>query len=140
MKGAVIWLTAGNVAEVKIALASIVATLALYQVLLMAVGYGKLRLPFLKPGPASRSHRAVGDGIVVLALVTAIMCISYFEVEDENVVHAALGSALLVALGLKIAVVRRWIAADRLLPWLGILVLLLFLATWLSSAAPYLVK
>lgn len=140
MKGAVIWLTAGNVAEVKIMLASIVAALVLYQVLLIAVGYGKLRVPFLKSGAASRSHRALGDGIVVLTIVTAIMCISYFEVEDENVVHAALGTALLVLLAVKIAAVRRWIRADRLLPWLGVSVLLLFLATWLSSAAPYLMK
>ena len=38
-------LTRGNVTEVKVVLASIVAALAVNQVLLMAVGYGKLRLP-----------------------------------------------------------------------------------------------
>lgn len=37
--------TRGNVTEVKVVLASIVTVLAAYQVTLMAVGYGKLRLP-----------------------------------------------------------------------------------------------
>ena len=35
--------------------------LAVYQLALIAVAYGKLRLPFLDPPPAGRSHRAVGD-------------------------------------------------------------------------------
>jgi hypothetical protein len=38
-------LTRGNVTEVKVVLASIVAALAVYQVVLMSVGYEKLRLP-----------------------------------------------------------------------------------------------
>ena len=47
----------GNVEEVKVVLASVVAALAIYQVLLMAVGYGKLRLPFLA---SSRRPRPIG--------------------------------------------------------------------------------
>ena len=54
-------LSRGNVAQVKTVLATIVIALALYQLALMAVGYGKLRLPFLKPRAVSFSHRAVGD-------------------------------------------------------------------------------
>jgi len=46
-------LSRGNVEEVKVVLASVVAALAIYQVLLMAVGYGRLRLPFLASRPAS---------------------------------------------------------------------------------------
>ena len=53
-------LSRGNVEEVKVVLASIVAALAMYQVLLMAVGYGKLRLPFLASRPASSTHRGGG--------------------------------------------------------------------------------
>lgn len=131
------WITRGNVTEVKIVLASIVAALAIYQVVLMAVGYGKLPLPFLSPAPASRAHRAIGDSILVLTVLTAVMCISYFEVEDENVAHAVLGTSLLLVLALKVAVVRRWVGRDAWLPWLGITVLLLFAATWLLSAASF---
>jgi hypothetical protein len=129
-------ITRGNLAEVKILLASVVAALAIYQVLLMAVGYGKIRLPFLKPKPASRAHRAIGDCILVLALFTALACISYFEVEDDNLLHAVFGTALLLVLALKVAVVRRWVGRDAMLPYLGISLLLLFAATWASSAAP----
>ena len=68
-------ITRGNVAEIQIVLASIVATLALYQVTLMAVGYGKLRLPFLAPAPASVAHRAIGHVITPLAVVVAVMCL-----------------------------------------------------------------
>ena len=132
------WFTRGNVTEVKIILASIVAALALYQVALITVGYKKLALPFLTPGSASRTHRAIGDGILVLTVLVALMCISYFEIEDENVTHSIFGGLLLLALALKVAVVRKWIPANRALPPLGITVGLLFIATWLSSAAPYL--
>ena len=46
----------GNVTEVKVVLASVVATLAVYQAVLMSIGYGKLRPPFLGSGPASSAH------------------------------------------------------------------------------------
>jgi len=75
-------LSRGNVEEVKVVLASVVAALAIYQVLLMAVGYGRLRLPFLASRPASSTHRAVGDTIVVITLLIAFMFISYFGFED----------------------------------------------------------
>ena len=138
MEGLFVSLARGNLAEVKIVLASIVAALAVYQLLLMAVGYGKLSLPFLAPLPASRAHRAIGDSILVLTVFTALACISYFEVEDDNLLHALFGSALLVTLAVKVAVVRRWTGRDAMLPYLGGAVFLLFAATWASSAAPYL--
>jgi hypothetical protein len=59
-------LTRGNLSQVKTVLASIVAALAVYQVALMAVGYGKLRLPFLSARAASFSHRAAGDTIALI--------------------------------------------------------------------------
>ena len=132
-------LTRGNVPEVKIVLATVVALLAAYQVGLMAVGYGKLRLPFLKPLPASKAHRAIGDSIVAVTVTIAIMCIGYFGFEDNSAVHILLACALLAALAFKILVIRRLRRLDRLLPTLGILVFLLFWATWLSAAAGHLI-
>jgi hypothetical protein len=134
--------TRGNVTEVKVVLASIVAALAVYQVVLMAVGYGKLRPPFLEAGPASRAHRAIGDAIVVVTVVVAIMCLSYFglsEVEDtRGLLHVIAAVALLAVIALKIAVVRRWHAMGRFLPYIGGSLLLLFAATWITSAGDFL--
>ena len=131
-------LTRGNLSEVKIVLATVVALLAPYQVGLMAVGYGKLRLPFLKPLPASKAHRAIGDSIVAVTLAVAIMCVGYFGFEDDSAVHILLACALLAMLGFKILVVRRLHRLGHLLPALGIMVILLFWATWLSAAAEHL--
>src|SRR5688500_8355679 len=100
-------LTRGNVSEVKIVLATVVALLAAYQVGLMAFGYGKLRLPFLKPLPASKAHRAIGDSIVAVTVAVAILCIGYFGFEDDSAVHILLAIALIAMLGFKILVVRR---------------------------------
>jgi Family of unknown function (DUF6529) len=131
-------LTRGNVSEVKIVLATAVALLAVYQVALMAVGYGKVRLPFLGPRPASKAHRAIGDSIVAVTLVVAVMCIGYFGFEDDASVHILLACALIAVLGFKILVVRRLHRLGHLLPTLGITVFLLFWATWLSAAAEHL--
>ncbi|MFN2488242.1 MAG: DUF6529 family protein [Actinomycetota bacterium] len=101
-------LAGGNVTEVKVVLASVVAALAAYQVFLMAVGYGKLRLPFLGAKPASFTHRAVGDTIVVITIAVAFMCLAYFGFEDgdsgeetRTAVHVAAGTLLLAVLALK---------------------------------------
>ena len=138
-------LSRGNVEEVKVVLASVVAALAIYQVLLMAVGYGKLRLPFLAARPASSTHRAVGDTIVVITLLIAFMCISYFGFEDGDsdeetraLLHATAGSALVAVLAFKVVVVRWWHGMGRFLPVLGLTVFALFMITWLSSAGDYL--
>lgn len=139
MSEAMIWATRGNLPDVKVVLASVVAALALYQVLLMGVGYGKLRLRFLGAAPASRAHHAIGDTAVLVVLLTSAACLSYFELEDDNLGHILAASALLVVLAVKIAVVRRWLPGDWLLPWLGSAVLILFLLTWATSAARYLV-
>lgn len=135
-------LTFGNVTEVKVVLASIVASLAAYQVFLMAVGYGKLRLPFLGSKPASAAHRAVGDAIVVVTLIVAFMCISYFGFDEGEdgpaALHVVFGSLLLAVLALKVVVVRWWHSAGRFLPPLGITVFVLFTLTWLTSAGNFL--
>ena len=139
----------GNVTEVKVVLASIVAILAVYQVLLMAVGYGKLRLPWLKPGPASFTHRAVGDTILLVTLLVAFMCIGYFEFEDgiehadegektRVTLHVIGGTAVVAVLAFKVIVVRWWHQLGRALPLLGLSVLTLFVLTWITSAGDYL--
>ncbi|HVF52083.1 MAG TPA: DUF6529 family protein [Actinomycetota bacterium] len=142
-------ITFGNITEVKVVLTSVVLALAVYQVFLMAVGYGKLKLPFLAPRSASFTHRAVGDSIVVVALAVAFMCIGYFEISDgiehatdgEEVrvtVHVVAAILLLMALALKIVVVRWWHAMGRFLPAIGLSIFVLFIITWVTSAADFL--
>ena len=128
----------GNPTEVKVLLASVAMALAVYQLVLIAVGYGKLRPPFLAARPASAAHRASGDTILVVLVVTAIMCVSYFEIEDDATLHAITGAALLAVLALKVVVIRWWHAASRFLPLLGALVFVLLAVTWASSAGTFL--
>lgn len=133
--------TRGNVAGVKVVLTSVVSVLAIYQVLLMSIGYGKLRLPFLNSRPASATHRAVGDSVVVVTLLIAFMCLTYFGWDDGghgsdegSSLHAIPGLLLIGVLALKIVVVRWWHAMGRYLPALGTTVFVLFTVTWLMSA------
>jgi hypothetical protein len=130
-------LTRGNVTEVKVVLATVVLALAVYQVVLAAVAYGWLRLPFLESHSASWTHRASGDAIVVLAILVAPACIAFYGFEDGGA-HAVFGVILLGVLALKIAVVRFGGRLSRLLPLLGISVLALFGLTWLTSAGDFL--
>ena len=127
----------GNPTEVKVVLASVATALALYQVVLAAVVYRKLRPRFLDSGPAAFTHRASGDTIAVLLIVVAIMCLSYFELED-SAFHAVTGFLLLVVLAVKVLVIRWWHSAGRFLPVLGISVFLLLTATWASTAGAFL--
>lgn len=131
-------LTRGNVTEVKVVLASVVAALACYQLVLIAVAYGKLRPRFLSAAAASFSHRAAGDAIVVVSVVVAVMCVSYFELEDDTTAHVIAAIALLTVLAAKIAVVRWLPRLSALLPLLGISVWVLFALTWATSAGDFL--
>ncbi len=119
-------------------LASVALALAVYQLVLIAVGYGKLRPPFLEARPAASAHRAVGDTIAVLLVVTAFMCVSYFGFEDDATLHVIAGVSLLAILAIKIVVVRWWHSMGRLLPGLGISVWLLLALTWITSAGDFL--
>jgi Family of unknown function (DUF6529) len=130
-------LTRGNVTEVKVVLASVVLGLAVYQVLLAAVAYGWLRLPFLQQGSASWTHRASGDTILVLTVVIAIMCIGYSGFEDGGA-HSIVTTILLGMFATKVLVVRFGGRLGRLLPLLGVSVLILFGITWLTSAGDFL--
>ncbi len=131
-------LTRGNPTEVKVLLASVALGLAVYQLVLIAVGYGKLRPRFLAAAPAARTHRAVGDTIAVLLVITAVMCGGYFGFEDDASLHMVAAIALLSVLALKIAVIRWWHGLGRFLPALGISVWVLLALTWLTSAGDFL--
>lgn len=138
MEGLIDSVTRGNPTEVKVLLATVALAVAVYQLVLIAIGYGKLRPPFLAAAPASRTHRAVGDTIAVLLVVTALMCVGYFGLEDDASLHMVAAIALLSVLALKIAVIRWWHALGRFLPALGISVWLLLALTWVTSAGDFL--
>jgi Family of unknown function (DUF6529) len=131
-------LTRGNPTEVKVVLASVALALAVYQLVLISIGYGKLRPPFLAAAPASATHRAVGDTIVVVLVVVAFMCVGYFGLEDDATLHIVAAIGLLFVLALKIVVIRWWHGMGRFLPALGISVWLLLALTWLTSAGDFL--
>jgi hypothetical protein len=142
-------LTFGNVPQVKSVLTTVVFALAVYQVGMMAVGYGKVRVPFLKPKAASLAHRSVGDAILPITVLVGWMCLAYFGIEDgiehaaygestRAFLHVVFGSLLLAVLVLKVVVIRWWSALDRFLPHLGLTVFGLFALTWVTSAGDYL--
>jgi hypothetical protein len=129
----------GNVTEVKVIVTTVALALAAYQLALIAVGYGKVRLGILDPEPATRTHRASGDTIVVLLVIVAVMCASYFGLEEDDAAfHAVTGALLLIVLAVKVAVIRWWHSMSRFLPVLGISAFLLLGATWLSTAGTFL--
>lgn len=139
----------GNVTEVKVVLASVIVALAVFQVFLMAVGYGKVRLSLLKPRAASFTHRAVGDTLLVLTLVVTWMCVGYFGISDgieharpgeglRAAVHVVSALALLAVLTLKVIVVRWAHSLGRFLPHFGLTVFSLFVIVWVSSVGDYL--
>lgn len=130
-------LTRGNVTEVKVVLATVVLALAAYQLVLAAVSYGKLRTRLLESGPATWAHRASGDTILVLAVLVAAACISFYGFEDGGA-HAVFGCLVLAALALKVLAVRFGGSSSPLLPWLGAALFVLFTATWLTSAGDFL--
>jgi Family of unknown function (DUF6529) len=143
--------TGGHATAVKIVLTSVMLALAVYQIILIGVGYGKVRPPFLSAASASMAHRAVGDAILVLVVVVAAMCLGYYGIEDSVeegapgpesrvTLHVVSGFALVGVLALKLAVLHLWRRAQRLLPLLGVSVLTLLFLTWLSSAGAFLVR
>lgn len=131
-------LTRGNVTEVKVVLASVVLALAVYQLLLAAVAYGWIRLPFLSAAPASLAHRASGDTIVLLTVAVALMCVGYYGFDEDGGTHAVVGYFVLGAIVLKVLAVRIGGAAGRLLPLFGMSLFVLLGITWWTSAGDFL--
>ena len=141
MEEFVIDLTNGNVAEVKVLLATVIAALAIYQLFLAAVGYGVIRIPFLANPAALRGHRAIGDTIFALAVITGAMCLGVYGFEEDGGVHAIAGAAVIGVLLVKTLVVRSSsLRIGRLLPPLGIAVFFLFVLTWGTSAGDFLLE
>ena len=133
-------ITRGNPTEVKVLLASAALALAVYQLVLITVGYGKVRPPFLSPGPASFAHRATGDAIVVILAFVAVTCVSVYGFEDDAALHIAAALGLLAVLTVKIVVVRWWHSMSRFLPVLGGSVWVLLAVTWITSAGAFLAE
>ncbi len=124
--------------EVKVVLASVALALAVYQLVLIAVTYGKVRPPFVAGRAAGLAHRASGDAIAVLLVVVATMCLALFGFEDDAAAHVAAACGLLAALAAKIAVLRVFPGLGRLLPVLGTAVFVLLALTWITSAGAFL--
>jgi hypothetical protein len=127
-----------NVTEVKVVLASVALALAVYQLVLIAVGYGKVRVPFLAGRVASTAHRTIGDTIALLLVVVGVTCVTVYGFDDDATAHAIAGTALLAVLTLKVAVVRRGLGLGRALPALGATVFALLAVTWATSAGDFL--
>ena len=137
VEGLIEELTRGNVTEVKVVLATVIVALAIYQLVLAAVSYGKVRPRFLESGPATWAHRAAGDTILVLAVLVALACIGFYGWEEGGA-HAIFGCLVLGALATKVLAVRIGGSSSPLLPWIGIALFGLFVATWLTSAGDFL--
>lgn len=127
----------GNVAEVKVVLASVALALAAYQVALAAVAYQRLKPRLLAATVASWVHRASGDVILLLVAVTATACVSYYGFEDGGA-HAVAACILLVVLAAKVLAVRLGGRLGRLLPLLGLSLFAALAVTWLTSAGDFL--
>ena len=110
-------ITRGNPGSVKTVLASVVLALAVYQLILAAIGYRKL--PIIEAKHAFFTHRASGDVIAVLLVLVALMCLGVYGIEDDYVLHVVTGAAAVVVLAIKVAVVRSGVGG-RFLPVLGI--------------------
>jgi hypothetical protein len=125
----------GNPGSVKAVLASVVLALAVYQIVLAAIGYRKL--PVIDAQPAFFTHRASGDMIAVLVVIIALMCIAVFGFENDYMLHISAACLALIVLAIKIAVVRSGVGS-RFLPLLGVTLFALLAVTWLSVVPGFL--
>ena len=129
--------TRGNVTEVKVVVATVALALAVYQLVLAAVAYDKLRPRRLSSGVASWVHRASGDAILVLVVLVAVACIAVYGFEEGGA-HAVLGTAVLAVLAAKVLAVRLGGGLSRLIPYLGLTLFALLAAAWATSAGDFL--
>jgi hypothetical protein len=124
----------GNVASVKTVLTTVALALAVYQLALIAVAYGRVRLPALAAPSAGVAHRAAGDTIAALLAFLAVACLAVYGFEDDMMVHNIAGAALVALLVAKITVVRWRLGMSRGLPLFGLTVFALLAVTWATSA------
>jgi hypothetical protein len=131
----VVDITRGNPSSVKAVLASVVLALAVYQLLLAAIGYRKL--PLIDEQAAFFTHRASGDAIAVLIVVVALMCVAVFGFEDDYTLHTAAALGALAVLAVKIFVVRSG-KGGQYLPYLGTTLFILLAITWFTVVPSFL--
>lgn len=118
---------------IKAVLTTIALVLAANQLFLIAVGYGKLRLPGLSAAVASRTHRRFGDVIIVLVLVTGAMCAIVYGIdEDDMVTHGVAGAVLAGVFAVKVGIVRLG-GPGWAFPLLGLTLATLLAVTWATS-------
>lgn len=131
-------LTDGNVTPVKVVLASVALGLAVYQLVLAAVAYGKVRPSVLSSRVASLAHRSSGDVIAFLLVFVSLACLAEYGWDEDGRDHAVYGAALMAVLGCKVLVVRFGLGLGRALPLLGVALFVLLSLTWGGSALDYL--
>ncbi|HEY6762713.1 MAG TPA: DUF6529 family protein [Baekduia sp.] len=134
MEDALDSLMRGNVASVKAVLTTVALALAVYQLALIAVVYGRVRVPALAAPSASFAHRAAGDTIAALLACVAAACLAVYGFEDGMLVHGLAGAALVAVLAAKVAVVRLGLGLGDRLPLFGLTVFALLALTWATSA------
>jgi hypothetical protein len=127
VEGFFVEITRGNPGSVKSVLASVVLALAVYQLILAAIGYRKL--PIIDGAHAFFTHRASGDVIAVLLALVALMCLAVYGIENDYVLHAVTGAAAVAVLAVKVAVIRSGVGG-RFLPVLGITLFTLLAISW----------
>src|SRR6202171_1421737 len=134
-------LSGGQVTWVKIVLTSVLVVLAIYQLSLAAVFYGKVRVPILAGRVAAVTHRSSGDAICVVVVLIGLACLSGYQIGDAlehrgiRVAAHVVVTLLLAVLAVKVMIVRfGGRRASQLLPYFGGSVLLLLIGSWATSS------
>lgn len=135
-------LSGGQVTSVKVVLTTVLVVLAVYQLCLAAIFYGKVRVPVLAGRVAAVTHRSSGDAICVVVVLIGLMCVSGYQIGDalehrgtRVAAHVVVSTLLVVVLATKVMVVRfGGKRLSRVLPYFGGSVLLLFVGSWATSS------
>ena len=138
-----------TVIQMKVVATTLIAVLAVGQLLGALVIYGKL--PITAPRWLGPVHRASGAVTVVLALFVGYHCLwalglewghlpDGHEVSTRAMAHGVLGCAVFGAAAVKVAAVRAKRAPGWFLPVAGGLLFTLFVAVILTSAVWYYVN
>lgn len=132
--------TDGHLLAWKVVVATIVFALAGLQVAMAARFWGVLNVSFLSGSTAVKVHRASGWTALVLGVLVGFSCLvgpAGPTSPTRVLLHSVFGAALFAALAVKFSVLKLVIGKDRLLPFLGSAVFLLFFAIWLTSVFDY---
>lgn len=133
-------LTGDNLLLWKVIFATVVFALSGLQVFLAARFWGLTTFPPTSPAGAARLHRLSGRLALVMAVLVAFSCVvgPAGPVSPTRVLlHSIFGILVLVVLAAKFAVLRVLRRGDKLLPFLGSSLFLVFGAIWATSVADY---